>query len=81
MSGNRHVPLICGVVCIGIAIWLALGFSGWWWHIPGTLLLIFGWLSLKTAFSASDKEIKELTGQGELSEETRKNLEDRIDRL
>jgi hypothetical protein len=78
MSGNRHAPLICGVVCIGIAIWLILGFSGWWRHIPATLLFMFGWLSLKTAFFASDKEIKELTGIGPMSEETRKKLEDRI---
>jgi len=39
---------------------------------------MFGWLSLKTAFFASDKEIKELTGIGPMSEETRKKLEDRI---
>lgn len=64
MPGNRHVPLIMGVVSIGIAVWLVLGFSGWWRYIPATLLLMFGWLSLKTAFFASDKEIEELTGTG-----------------
>lgn len=78
MSANRHVPLIMGVVSIGIAIWLILGFSGWWRYIPATLLLMFGWPSLKTAFSASDKEIEELTGTAPVSEETRKKLEDRI---
>lgn len=78
MFGNRHVPLIMGVMAIGIAIWLVLSFSGWWRYIPATLLLMFGWPSLKTAFFASDKEIEELTGRGAMSDETRKNFEDRI---
>lgn len=39
---------------------------------------MFGWASLKTTFSASDKEIEELTGTGPMSEETRKKFEDRI---
>lgn len=78
MSGNRHVPLIWGVVCIGIAIWLILWFSGWWRYIPAILLFMFGWPSLKTAFFASDKEIKELTGTGPMSDETSKKCKDRI---
>lgn len=78
MAGNRHVPLIMGVVSIGLATWLVLGFSGWWRYIPATLLLMFGWPSLKTAFFASDKEIEELTGTGLMSDETRKKFEDRI---
>lgn len=78
MSGNRHVPLIMGVVSIGIALWLIFGFSGWWRYIPATLLLMFGWPSLKTAFFASDTGIEELTGTGAMSEEPRKKFEDRI---
>ena len=78
MSGNRHVPLIMGVASIGIAIWLILGFSGWWKFIPATLLLMFGWPSLKTTFFASDNESADLTGAGPMSEETRKKFEDRI---
>lgn len=78
MSGNRHVQLIMGFVSVGIAIWFVLGFSGWWRYIPATLLLMFGWPSLKTAIFASDKEIEELTGTGPISEETRKKFEDRI---
>lgn len=78
MSSNRHVPLITGIVALGLAAWLVLGVSGWWRFIPGTLLLAFGWVSLKTAFSASDQELKELTGTGPMSEETRKKLQDRL---
>jgi len=78
MSNNRHVPLIMGILVLGLAAWLVLGFSGWWRYIPGTLLLMFGWASLKTALFASDQELKELTGPGPTSEETMKKFEDRL---
>lgn len=78
MSSNRHVPLITGIVALGLAAWLVLGFSGWWRYIPGTLLLAFGWVSLKTALFASNQELKEMTGTGPMSEETRKKFEDRL---
>lgn len=78
MSSNRHVPLITGIVALGLAAWLMLGFSGWWRYIPGTLLLAFGWVSLKTALFASNQELKELTGADPMSDETRKKLEDRL---
>jgi len=78
VSSNRHVPLITGIVALGLAAWLMLGFSGWWRYIPGTLLLAFGWVSLKTALFASNQELKELTGADPMSDETRKKLEDRL---
>ncbi len=78
MSTNRHVPFITGIVAIGLAVWFVLGFSGWWRYIPGTLLLAFGWVSLKTALFASKKELEELTGTGPMSEETRRKFEDRL---
>jgi hypothetical protein len=78
VSSNRHVPFITGVVALGLAAWLALGSSGWWRYIPGTLLLAFGWASLKTALFASNRELKELTGTGPVSEETRKKFKDRL---
>ena len=78
MASNRHVPLIVGAVAIGVAAWLLLGYSGWWRYIPGTLLLAFGWVALKTALFASPKEIDELTGSGPVSEETRRKLQDRL---
>ena len=78
MSNNRHVPLITGVITLGLAAWVILGFSGWWRYIPGTLLLAFGWVSLKTGLFASKQELRELTGTGPMSEETRRKLEDRL---
>lgn len=77
MDTKRLVPLIMGSASVGIAIWLIVWFVGWWRYIPATLLLAFGWPSLKTAFFASDKEIDELTGSGSMSDATRKNFEDR----
>ena len=78
MSNNRHVPLITGVITLGLAAWVILGFSGWWRYIPGTLLLAFGCVSLKTGLFASKQELRELTGTGPMSEETRRKLEDRL---
>ena len=78
MSTNRHVPLITGIVAIGLAAWLLLSFSGWWRYILGTLLLAFGWVSLKTALFASMQELEELTATGPMSEETRRKLQDRL---
>ena len=78
MASNRHVPLITGIVAVGLAAWLVLGFSGWWRYIPGTLLLAFGWVSIKTAIFASPKELEELTGKGNVSEETKRRLQDRL---
>ena len=78
MKTNRHVPLIMGVAALGFAIWLIVGFSGWWKYIPGVFLLMFGWASLKTALFASNQEISELTRSEPMSEETKKKFEDRI---
>jgi hypothetical protein len=78
VSTNRHVPLTIGIVAISLAAWLVFGFTGWWRYIPGTLLLAFGWVSLKTGLFASKKELEELTGTGLMSEETRKKFEDRL---
>ena len=78
MKSNRHVPLIIGLFSIGIALWLIIYFSGWWKFIPAVLLLAFGWPSIKTAISASDKEIRELTGEDPVSEETQKKFRDRV---
>lgn len=75
---KRYVPAIWGVVSIGVAVWLAFSFTGWWKIIPGTLLLAFGWMSLKTAFSATDREIEELTGQAPISEKTKERLKNRL---
>ena len=78
MSSNRHVPIITGFVALALAAWFVLGFSGWWRYMPGTLLIAFGWVSLKTALFASNQELKEITSTGPMSEDTRKKFEDRL---
>lgn len=75
---NRHTPLIIGGTCLGAAIWLFVGVSGWWRYIPGTLLLGFGWVSLKTGLFASAREIDELTGSRLMSEETAQKFKGKI---
>lgn len=79
MKSNRHVPLIMGLLCLGLALWLVLGFSGWWvTSALAALPVWFGWASLKTAFRATDREIAELTGVRPMSDETRRRFEDRL---
>jgi hypothetical protein len=78
MSNNRYVPIIIGISSIGIAVFFIFGFSGWWRYIPATLLLMFGWPTLKTGFFASNKEINELTGPAPVSEETKDKFKDRM---
>lgn len=78
MSSNRHVPIITGAVALGLAAWLLFAFSGWWRYIPATLLLGFGWVSIKTALFASQTEIDELTGTGPASADTWKKFQDRL---
>jgi len=78
VPSNRHVPTITGIVALSAAAWFLLYFSGWWRFIPGTLLLAFGWVSLKTGLFASQKELDELTGTGPVSEDTRRKFEDRV---
>jgi len=75
---NRYVPIIIGLVCIIAAILIVVNFRGWWTYIVGGLLFMLGLPSLKTGLFASDKEITELTESGPVSEETTKNLQDRV---
>ena len=75
---NRHVPLITGIVALALAGWLVFGFAGWWKYFPAGLLLAFGWASLKTGLFAPGKEIQELTGPDPMSEETKRNFQDRL---
>lgn len=75
---NRYVPLITGVVAIGIAFWLVIGVSGWWKYLVGGLLLWFGWASIKTGLFATDREINEMTGPGPMSKKTEERFKDRL---
>ncbi len=79
MKSNRHVPLIIGLLCICLALWLVLSFSGWWvTSMLAVLPLWFGWASLKTAFRATDREIDELTGVRPMSDDTERRFKDRL---
>lgn len=75
---NRHVPLILGIVSLGLALFLLLKFHSWWIYGLGLCFFIFGWVSIKTFLFASDKEISELTGQSQMSADTDKKFKDRI---
>jgi hypothetical protein len=75
---NRHVPIIWGIVCLIAAFLIFVKFSGWWTYIVGGILLMLGWVSLKTGLSASQKEIKEITEPRPISEETKKKFQDRL---
>lgn len=70
--------MITGVVAIGVALWLTFAFSGWWKYIVGGILLWFGWASLKTSWSATDREIEELTGAAPMSKKTEERFKDRL---
>ena len=75
---NRHVPVIWGLICLVVAIFIYIKFTGWWTYIVGGILLMLAWVSLKTGLFASKKEIKELTEPGPVSEETKKRFQDRL---
>ncbi len=77
-GSNRHVPIIWGIVYLIGVFFIFVIFSGWWTYIVGGILLILAWVSLKTGLFASQKEIKELTEPGPVSEETKKKFQDRL---
>lgn len=78
MRTNRHVPLILGTFCVAGAGYLIVAHGGIWTIIIGALLLAFGIPSIKTGLFASRQELRELTGEAPLSEETKRKLEDRV---
>ncbi len=75
---KRYVPIIWGIVCLIAAFFIFVKFSGWWTYIVGAILLMMAWVSLKTGLFASQKDIKELTEPGPVSEETKKKFQDRL---
>ena len=78
MPTNRHVPIILGLASIAAALFFIFYFTGWWKFIPATLFLAFGWPSLKSGLFASNQEIRELTGDAPISEDTERKFKDRI---
>ena len=77
-GSNRHVPIIWGIVCLIATFFIFVKFSGWWTYVMGGILFMLAWVSLKTGLFASQKEIKELTGTGPVSEETKKKFQNRL---
>jgi hypothetical protein len=67
-----------GLGALALASYLAIGVGGIWGIAGAALLAAFGAPSLKTALFASDREIREMTGDAPLSEETKRKFEDRL---
>lgn len=78
MAPSRHVPLIVGIFATAVAIGLWSWLRGW----PGIAAAILpgavGIASIRTAFSASDREIQELTGARPMTADTAQKLSDRV---
>jgi len=77
-KSQRYVPVISGAICVIIALFIFYKFSGLWTYIVAGLLLMLAWGSIKTGLFASDKEIRELTEPGPVSEDTKEKFQDRL---
>jgi hypothetical protein len=75
---KRFVPAIVGLIALLASVGVILGFEGWWRYLLAVPLLAFGWVSAKTAFLASDSEIRELTGEAPMSKNTERRFIDRL---
>jgi hypothetical protein len=75
---NRYVPVVFGAGCVGLALFVLYQFSGLWRYIVAGFLLVSAWASIKTGLFASDREIRELTESGPVSEDTKKKFQDRL---
>lgn len=75
---NRHVPIIYGVVCLGIGAALILGVGSWWAWLLGLPIGIFGWMSLRLGFSASDDEVAAMTSMEPMPTEMKARVRERI---
>ena len=76
VKANRHVPWIMGIgsLAIGVWFWFQLGVGQF---ILGTLLVFFGWDSIKLARKASDEELAELTGEN-MPDHIKNKFKDRL---
>jgi hypothetical protein len=77
MRPKRHVPLIIGLAALALAVYLAVGIGAFWGILGAALLAMFAIPSIKTALFASDREVRELTGEAQITEETKQKYEDR----
>jgi hypothetical protein len=77
-KSRRYVPIIFGAICLIVGVFIFYKFSGLWTYIAAGFLLVLAWGSIKTGFFASDKEMRELTEPGPVSEDTKKKFQDRL---
>jgi hypothetical protein len=77
-SSRRYVPIVWGLLILGLGLYLAIGVGRWWSIALAAVCLMFGWASLKAGLFASGREIAELTGSAPMSEATKKKFEDRM---
>ncbi len=75
---NRHVPIIYGVVCFGIGLTLTVGINSWWAWLIGMPIGVFGLMSLKLGFSASDDEVAAMTRFEPMSKAMKHRILDRL---
>ena len=75
---TRHVPFITGVACLAIAAFLLFSIHRTWTYFVGLLLILFGIGSIRTAISATDDEIRQLTTSDPMSDETERKLRERF---
>jgi uncharacterized membrane protein len=84
MSSRRHVPIIAGLVCFGVFAFLMFKWPGFgfWSTVLGAPFLVFGWVSVRFGFSASDKEVREMTDPHlrPPSRETSEGVSEKLDR-
>lgn len=76
--GNRHVPIISGVVALGIGAALMFAVGSWWAWLIGMPFAIYGWMSLKLGFSSSDDEIAAMTTLDPMSKKVKDRIRDRL---
>ncbi len=77
-KSRGYVPLIFGAICLIVGLFILYEFSGLWTYIATGFLLMLAWGSIKTGLFASDKEMRELTEPGPVSEDTKKKFQDRL---
>lgn len=58
---KRYVPLVMGIVGLGLAVTFLFGFGGWWRYIPATIFVAYGLFSIRVALFASDRVVRKLT--------------------
>jgi hypothetical protein len=66
--------MIFGIVSLSLTVYFLFGVSGWWRYIPGTAFLAFGVFSVRLAVFGTAQEVRELTGDAAISEQTKADV-------